>query len=84
MHPPATRNVPEALQELRALVQLAHSAAGRAQAGLRGDARELAGRISQHLRYLRGVSELLIHEATREEHPSREARPALHEHAATR
>jgi len=84
MQTPSTRGVPEALQELAALVQLAHSAASRAHGGLHGDARELAGRVSQHLRYLRGVSELLIHEATREEQPPGEVRPALHEHAAAR
>ncbi len=84
MQPPSTRNVPEALQELRALVQLAHSAATRAQVVLCGEPFELAGRISQHLRYLRGVSELLIHEATREEQQPGNLRPALHEHATAR
>ena len=84
MQPPSTRSVPEALQELAALVQLAHSAASRAHGGLRGDAREVASRMVQHLRYLRGVSDLLIHEATRQEEPPGETRPALHEHASAR
>jgi hypothetical protein len=78
MHPP------EALQELAALIQLAYSTANRAHGELRGDARELASRMAQHLRYLRGVSELLTHEATREEQPPGEVQPALHERAAAR
>ena len=56
---------PEAVYELMDLLKLAHSAVNRAQLELQGEASALALRLSSQLAYLRGVSELLEHEATR-------------------
>lgn len=56
---------PEAVYELMDLLKLAHGAVNRAQLELQGEALGLASRLSSQLAYLRGVSELLEHEATR-------------------
>ena len=59
------RRAPEAVYELIDLLKLAHGAVNRAQLELQGEASNLASRLSSQLVYLRGVSELLEHEATR-------------------
>ena len=56
---------PDAVYELIDLLRLAHSAVNRAHLELDGEASNLASRLSSQLGYLRGVSELLEHEATR-------------------
>lgn len=59
------RRAPEPVYELIELLKLAHGAVNRAQRELQGEASDLASRLSSQLVYLRGVSELLEHEATR-------------------
>jgi hypothetical protein len=56
---------PQAVYELIDLLRLAQSAIDRAQIELQGDVADLASRLSRQVTYLRGVSELLEHEATR-------------------
>jgi hypothetical protein len=56
---------PEGVYELIDLLKLAHGAVNRARIELDGEASSLAARLSSQLGYLRGVSELLEHEATR-------------------
>ncbi|MEA3192853.1 MAG: hypothetical protein QOD26_1186 [Betaproteobacteria bacterium] len=56
---------PDGVYELIDLLRLAQNAIGRAQPGLHGEASNLAERLSRQLAYLRGVSDLLEHEATR-------------------
>ena len=59
----------QAVSELAELLRLAHSAANRVQAHADGEAAQVAGRISQHVQYLRKVVELLRHEIERIENP---------------
>ena len=56
----------EAIDEVAGLLGLALRSVTVAQQQLHGEAFRLAHRMSQHIRYLRGVTELLMHEATRE------------------
>lgn len=56
---------PEAVHELIDLLRLAHGAVVRAQSQLQGEASNVASRLSRQLAYLRGVAEVLEHEATR-------------------
>ncbi len=63
--PSVRLRAPEAVYELIDLLKLAHSAVNRARPELHGEASNLAARLSSQLGYLRGVSELLEHEATR-------------------
>lgn len=56
----------EAIDELAELLRLSHSAINRAQRDLNREAFNVAYRMSQHLRYLRSVCDLLMHEATRD------------------
>jgi hypothetical protein len=55
--------------ELAELLRLAHHAANRLQADTDGEASQVAGRISQHVQYLRKVVDLLRHEIERMENP---------------
>jgi len=57
----------QAVSELAELLRLAHSAANRVQAHADGEAAQVAGRISQHVQYLRKVVDLLRHEIERSE-----------------
>jgi hypothetical protein len=70
--PSVRLRAPDAVYELIDLLKLAHSAVNRAHPELDGEAANLAARLSSQLGYLRGVSELLEHEATR----SRTSTPA--------
>ena len=56
---------PDGVYELLDLLRLAQNAIARAQPELEGEASNLAERLSRQLGYLRGVSDLLEHEATR-------------------
>src|SRR4051812_6860846 len=65
LKPVPRRRAPEAVYEFMDLLRLAHGALNRAQAELEGETSRLASRLSRQLTYLRGVGELLEHEATR-------------------
>lgn len=63
--PESTSRALEAVAEIAALFNLAHCAVDRARGELKGDALDVADRLSLQLQYLRNVVEVLRHEAGR-------------------